>query len=87
MSKALTLYQRNDNNSYQVTSVFPAVVLLKMCFIWHLVQKCLIKLNPGRLQRWSLSFVRRKVIKETVPIFYVSVDNSFSASCLHYYPI
>lgn len=87
MSKALTLYQCNNNNFYQVTSVFPAVVLLKMCFIWHLVQECLIMLNPGRLQRWSPSFFRRKAIKETVHVLYVSVDNSFLASCLHYYPI
>lgn len=59
-SKALTLYQCNDNNFYQVTSVFPDVVLLKMCFIWHLVQECLIMLNLGRLQRWSPSFFRRQ---------------------------
>lgn len=56
-SKALTLYQCNDNNFYQATSVFPAVVLFKMCFIWHFVQDCLITLNPGRLQRCSPSFL------------------------------
>lgn len=66
MSKALTLYQCNDNNFYQVISVSPAVVLLKMCFIWHLVQECLVMLSPGRLQRCSPSyFFSRKAIKAT----------------------